>query len=56
MFRTRRELEARIFTRSVQRRRTEPHREPSLYEIVAGVSVFVTVAAGCLYLVAWLGR
>ena len=56
MYRTRRELEARLFLSKAGRRRAAPHRDPSWVEVIFGVSAFLAVAAACLYLVAWLGR
>lgn len=56
MFRTRRELEAQIFTRQAGRRRAAAHRDPNLFEVIVGVTVFLVLAAGCLYAVAILGR
>ena len=53
--RSRRQFEAELATKAA-RRRSAPHTEPSLFELVVGIAAFVAVAATCLYLVAWLGR
>ncbi|WP_375458539.1 hypothetical protein [uncultured Enterovirga sp.] len=56
MFRTRRELEAKLFITKAARRRAAPHRDPSLIELIIGLSAFVILVMACLYAVAWLGR
>ena len=56
MFRTRREMEDRLFISRAARRRAAAHRDPNWFELIVSFSAFIAVAAGCLYLIAWLGR
>lgn len=56
MFRTRRELEAQLLLSKAARRRAAPHRDPSWFELIVGLSAFVALVSTCLYVVAWLGR
>lgn len=55
MFRTRRELEAQLITKAA-RRRAAPHRDPSLFELIVGLSAFVFIVTICLSAAAWPGR
>ncbi|MGA0598782.1 hypothetical protein [Enterovirga sp. CN4-39] len=56
MFRTRRELEARMFRSRAVQRRAARHRDPSWSELTLGLASFVFLVSACLYAVAWLGR
>ena len=51
---TRREARARHLVPG-RSRRDAPHRDPNLFEILVGVTVFVVFAAACLYVIAAIG-